>query len=1194
MWKNFRKPVGLGFGLALMLSASGADLFRLNLDPGTVGQTPGRTERVPGGTADLPSGLEVNAPDEITVAESLPGLEGLALQFRIQDSSRRPPVLEFRCGAVTGTLTIRFELSLLAYTAPGDRAETLCNFRVPGVGMITVVGENRKPRHFQWNPEGGGGVRLFPAELNRRYAFEFRLDTVRRVYTIRCNGEATAVTDRPFTPPGEYTFTIGSGWAIGGKDGKVTFGVNRIVLSDESKDGLPPARKSTAGVNTPPGIGDWDGKTASAPLSGPYVDYVYQNIPFGRISFYLLPWRSYLDTWPGRRHREVGGFNWYLLPEAESAATLKVLAEAGFRNGRIEIGWGSYRFDDDSLIDPGLRERLAMTLRQFRENGIRPLILLNANAGAPCPMRGRTAELLEPAPAGARQLKLRSSEPLRIGYTGLRGQFYATACPLITRLTPQPDGSQLAELSRPLAKALPTGKLELTELKYQPFAGNRFQNGDPNPAADETVAGWCNYVRQTLKLIRELVKSDDPADAGFDVEVWNEYTFGSEFLNERNYYEPERAFSSFPSYRVGAKEQCDAEIFLPLTVELAAEYPGVRVISGFANQRPWDNGTDMWPGQGGFSRHYYTGVNPRDNFSDNGLVTRKTMPPHYLQHAPVNALGRPLDADGNRNWQEQLFVPEHRISLPEYPALGIKTENVIRDLRPFPSAEEEKTYFHGHFRYAHPGTGVPARMVESEFNLYRAGFGEFLTEHTGLSRNDPRLAPALHALGAKAMLRSLVFYGHKGFETLYFYAPKQNDFEFGMLPEAFFRALARTGGRLTPEVRAAIGPQLAAAGRTDRLLGSGRELAATRALTVEKLVEFKPRLVFRGNGTPEAPDRYHRDDFVVLPYQLDQDRYAIGCYVMTRDLLHSWKPELDILDPERYAMPEQEFELTLGNLRGTGAKVSLFDPLTGRTLPVRVTGGDRRTLSVRFPAVDYPRFLLIQEQRPGPLVEAPVFRRDGRGGAVLEFTANCAGEATVSSGVFPAREEQRERFQVRPGERVRREFPQWDDNRALRVQLAADGLVASWPQWDYEVAGRLFRPTAPIAPQAPRAEALPPLAGTRRPERIEPDATWQGDHGVYRKGTARFSLVAGPEAAWNRLPVVAVGDLREVSEITVHGYPAWRVTFKLAPAAHPGERQLERTCVIVPGRETTGLLELPELVEPAGIEAQFRGLGFRE
>ena len=46
------------------------------------------------------------------------------------------------------------------------------------------------------------------------------------------------------------------------------------------------------------------------------------------------------------------------------------------------------------------------------------------------------------------------------------------------------------------------------------------------------------------------------------------------------------------------------EVLEPIAVDIAMSYPGVRVIDGFSNERPWDAGSTMWPGEHGFIRHF--------------------------------------------------------------------------------------------------------------------------------------------------------------------------------------------------------------------------------------------------------------------------------------------------------------------------------------------------------------------------------------------------------------------------------------------------------------------------------------------------------------------------------------------------------------------------------------------------------------
>ena len=54
-------------------------------------------------------------------------------------------------------------------------------------------------------------------------------------------------------------------------------------------------------------------------------------------------------------------------------------------------------------------------------------------------------------------------------------------------------------------------------------------------------------------------------------------------------------------------------------------------------------------------------------------------------------------------------------------------------------------------------------------------------------------------------------------------------------------------------------------------------------------------------------------------------------------------------------------------MRGKGARVTLYDPLTGADVPVRVLRADAGQLTVDVPLTDSPRLLTLQEAaRPLP------------------------------------------------------------------------------------------------------------------------------------------------------------------------------------------------------------------------------------
>ncbi|MCX7935401.1 MAG: PA14 domain-containing protein, partial [Planctomycetota bacterium] len=268
---------------------------------------------------------------------------------------------------------------------------------------------------------------------------------------------------------------------------------------------------------------------------------------------------------------------------------------------------------------------------------------------------------------------------------------------------------------------------------------------------------------------------------------------------------------------------------------------------------------------------------------------------------------------------------------------------------------------------------------------------------------------------AKAMLRALVFQSHKGVYRISFFAPQCGP-DLAILPQAFFEQVKKDGFQLTDAGRALVGPQLQAVRRmTSFLAARGQPLDVGRKLEVQKVIEHDPRLVFKGDGTSMRPDRYHRDDLAILPFQLDDRRFAIAIYVVTQDLAKTWDESKDLLDPHRYDMPDQTFDIEFGNLRGKNAKVSAYDPLRDQYTPVALMAGDENTAAVRMAVSDSPRFLVFEEEKPGPLLADVKIKPLPSGGAEISFRPNCDGTAVVTWGPYPERKQPAIAGEWKPG-----------------------------------------------------------------------------------------------------------------------------------------------------------------------------------
>jgi len=813
-----------------------------------------------------------------------------------------------------------------------------------------------------------------------------------------------------------------------------------VAVAEEAKGPAPTTLKAFDKIGT------WDGKTASAELEGPYEDPLQATVRFGQKSYWLAPWRAWMDTWPAARFLRMPGVNFNVHEPGEFEPVATILAEAGITGARVEVGWGSFRYENPAqLVDA---ERLRQKLATLKRHGIRPLMLLNANSGWPCPIRSWRVRLIKDAPEGARKIAIDKTDAVRPHYTGLRGQDYQTAFPLIVKAD---AATGRCELSAPLKKAIKAGEIELNLLKYPPLSGEFFADGRPNPAGRETLDGWLVYVAALCRITKEALGTEGADDAGFDLEVWNELTFGSHFLEDRHYYDPPREWKK-PRFRYKGKD-FGYEVLLAMTVDYACDpasrLPGVRVIDGFSNQRPWENGTDMWPGQAGISRHYYTACDPFKDFDGgSGCVSHETDA--SKRHIVLDALGK---SDGKVEKGDSVpdtyFVPTFRVALPETWFYGYKTEMMSREVVPWPDTMK------GHGRYSHPGTGRHAEIWQTEFNIVRAPWADRLVRETGCAKDNPRLIALMHDMAAKAMLRTFFFYNHKGLTTIDIYAAREPDTFLGMIPMAFYKALEESGYKLTDEVRSLRGPQLEAVGRAVRVMKTGKPLDEARPLAVAKLVEEKPRLVFKGDGTAAHPDRYHRDDFACLPYQQDADRFVVAYYVVTRNIVHAWAKDKDALDPARYRMPDQIFRMTLSNVRGRGAKVSATDPLTGRDVPVKVLASGATTLTVALPTVDYPRLLVIEESGAGPLVVAPDLAFAADGSARLTFRAPVKAPAKVSWGTLPERTSGGS-VTLDEATEFSAAIPKLEKGCGVKVEIEADGLAARWPRWGHDTAGVLW------------------------------------------------------------------------------------------------------------------------------------------
>ena len=362
-----------------------------------------------------------------------------------------------------------------------------------------------------------------------------------------------------------------------------------------------------------------------------------QMMAFGKRSFYLQPWRSYQDTFPATRMLDAAGvnFNIYNGNTYQISAGAKLLHDAGFTHARIEIPWNTMDYQNPGALTASELKEITPVLQQLKANGIRPLILLNSNDGIPCPVQNVTLNVTAAAAAGATQVQLDSASAALVkpGYTGFK-QYGRDAGVIITSI----DSSGLATLSQPLQTAIAAGPQSAMTLKFQPFFPVYNMDGSDNANTDATMNGWLQYVAGVTQTAKNILGDDN-----FDVEVWNELSFGSAFLNAGNYYKPAPQGWG-PLNRA----------LLLATVNYIRDpsngLPDVGIGDGFTNQSPFTGGSSEIPGVTAIDKHPYA--------SAIQFPSQAT----FNSDRPLDALGNPEGTQVNGHMARRVHSDVHGIA----------------------------------------------------------------------------------------------------------------------------------------------------------------------------------------------------------------------------------------------------------------------------------------------------------------------------------------------------------------------------------------------------------------------------------------------------------------------------------------------------------------------------------------------------
>jgi hypothetical protein len=624
-------------------------------------------------------------------------------------------------------------------------------------------------------------------------------------------------------------------------------------------------------------------------LVAPFEPSQQTLLKFGERSHWLQPWRGYLQTVPAQRLIQALGINFNPSP-ATAARVAAELAAAGFHRARIEISWCRVSYDEpEHLTGVGALRRTLLTLQR---NHLRPLVLLNANEGCPGPLRHLVIHVTAPAEAGARQIAVDPASASQIvpGHTGLDSTTtYKAAAILFTGVT-----GDTVTLARPLPRGLEPGTYAASTLRYVPFTS------PADDSFDDTLQGWLRYVGLVTRFVKSVLGSQS-----FGVEVWNELSFGSDFLDINDYYSPPLITDA-----VSATEQ---QILAQTVAYIRDPEHGVGRIGigdGFSNERPRDAGSTVPPGITSIDQHPYP---PRLRFPEDAVFNGVRS---------VNALGEPdgwEDAAGH--WHDA-FIPKYTAFFPEYFLSGIQTETVIRDLSPITTT----IYGTPHGRYTHPPGSSPPAIWLTEAGMDPAGI-------------PPSVLPSFHG---KEVLRWMAAWVNKGAAAVYLYA-----------------AASPGWGLVDPDAPGGGEPLRALRSLTQTLRLGATKITQPRNIRLLAVSDTTNAKQFAGDGTPEHPPLYDRDVIGFFPYQVADGRVVIATYVMTRNLMHSYRPLLPVDDPRRYDMPPLSFRLRIGGVAGLNDHVAMTDPLTKRSVSLTVVSRNRNSVVVDVPLTDYPRLLVL-------------------------------------------------------------------------------------------------------------------------------------------------------------------------------------------------------------------------------------------
>jgi len=227
-------------------------------------------------------------------------------------------------------------------------------------------------------------------------------------------------------------------------------------------------------------------------------------------------------------------------------------------------------------------------------------------------------------------------------------------------------------------------------------------------------------------------------------------------------------------------------------------------------------------------------------------------------------------------------------------------------------------------------------------------FHHYITEH-GIVPAEAGIKGEAESLRLKEkfLVRSILFWLNKGLTriTIFQAGPEKHDHGMGIS-----LSKARQLEELPPdeELDEWLSPALRSLRRAVKVFDGAVPIVEPRQFDIEVTKFGRERKVF------EMPDDkrplYFRDLFTILPFQVTQRKFVFVCYVMSRT----------------YAVEDLQdvtYRLTIRPIDGENCEATYYDPLADRAVGSHIHSRSNRSLTIDLPAIDTPRFLIIDEGR---------------------------------------------------------------------------------------------------------------------------------------------------------------------------------------------------------------------------------------